>query len=63
MKSSPVYIKFTVVYAQKDIEHDAWLVKAEGKMGARISWFQMDEPEYKPGDEFGIAFMVAKRSR
>lgn len=63
MKSSPVYIKFTVVYAQKDVEHDAWLVKAEGKMGARISWFQADEPEYQPGDEFGITFLESERKR
>ena len=59
--SKPKYIKFTVVCACKDEEHNAWLVKAEGKMGARISWFQVDEPEYQPGDEFGITFLESER--
>lgn len=61
--SKPKYIKFTVVCVRKDWEHNAWLVKAEGKMGARISWFQAGEPEYQPGDEFEITFLESERKR
>lgn len=49
-------IKFTVVCVRKDEEHNAWLVKAEGKMGARISWFSDEKPSYAVGDEFGVIF-------
>lgn len=52
--SKPKYINFTVVCVRKDEDHNAWLIKAEGKMGARISWFSFERPSYAPGDEFAI---------
>ena len=46
--------KMTVVSVRKDEEHNAYLTKAEGPFGARMSWFETREPKYKVGDEFSI---------
>lgn len=46
--------KMTVVSVRKDEAHNAYLTKVEGPFGARMSWFDVSEPKYKPGDEFSI---------
>lgn len=54
--SKPLYMKMTVVSVRKDEERDAYLVKAEGIMGTRMSWFMEDMPKIKIGDEFTMTF-------
>lgn len=54
--SKPLYIQYTIVSVRKDEQYDAYLVKAEGPMGARISWFSTTRPKYAPGDKFAVKF-------
>lgn len=60
MMDKPKCIKFAVVCVRKDEDRNAWLVKAEGKMGSRISWFSYEKPSYAPGDE--LAIEITRRS-
>lgn len=46
----------TVVSVRKDEEHNAYLTKAEGPFGTRMSWFTEGKPTYNPGDKFSIKF-------
>lgn len=54
--SKPLYMKMTVVSIRKDEERNAYLVKAEGGMGTRMSWFEQSKPKHKIGDEFTMTF-------
>lgn len=53
----PIYAKMTIVSVRKDEERNAYLIKAEGPFGMRMSWFTNNEPREKPGDEFSIKFI------
>lgn len=54
--SKPVFIRMTIVSARKDEKLDAYLTRAEGPMGARMSWFSDAQPRYKVGDQFTVKF-------
>lgn len=55
--AKPKLVRMTIVSVRKDEERNAYLIKAEGPFGMRMSWFTNDEPREKPGDEFSIKFI------
>lgn len=54
--SKPLYMQMTVVSVRKDEDHNAYLIKAEGKMGSRMSWFEQNKPKISVGDTFTTTF-------
>ena len=54
--SKALYKKLTIVHIAKDEERNAYLIKAEGAMGFRMSWFDQSKPKFKVGDTFTITF-------
>lgn len=53
----PTLVRMTIVSVRKDEERNAYLIKAEGPFGMRMSWFTNNKPREKPGDEFSIKFI------
>lgn len=51
----PLYILYTIVSVRMDDTYGAYLIKAEGPMGARMSWFNANKPTVKVGDKFSVA--------
>lgn len=51
------YVRMTVVSVRKSKGYNAYLIKAEGPFGMRMSWYTNNTPRKKPGDEFPIKFI------